>query len=691
MKPQTRQELFELLEAFCEERLTPEQHARLDHLVVESAEARRLYIDYVALHGTLAWDVAAAASGEMPVLMGTAAESSPRRRISRRVMTAGIVAASLMVGFSLLLLRSQSDPIDPGDSVAANSDQAPTAGDDASTQLPPIVLPPAGGASGAPDRNFAIEMPAVANSPADFSPIDVPLSEEFDPVAAINVAIAAGWEKDGVQPAPSADDAEWVRRVYLDLAGRIPSAAEAERFLTDSGADKHSHVIDALLAGPESARHLASRWTNLLIGRSANPQLDRDGLQAYLQDQFARNRPWSETVTALITAEGSAQESGPANFLLAHLNNEAVPATAVTARCFLGLQVQCTQCHAHPFYRGWGQEQFWELNSFFQQTAIERKPADDGAMTTALTDQSEVKPTYYETRNGEIKVAFPKFAQTEIDPKEPAKLRQELARLLVADDDRQFARAFVNRTWAHFFGFGFVNPVDDMGPHNAPSHPRLLDQLADDFAASDYDVRALCRAICNSAPYQLTSRRGGVNDDHDPLYGDPPLFSRMYLKPLTAEQLYDSLQVATVADDHPGRAIASAELQRQAWIGQFFAVENTEENCESTTFGGTLPQALTMMNGDLVSQAVSAAGETRLSEILNATPDESECIRRIMLATLSRYPSRDELNAIREFLRQSVRQQVQSGRVPDSRAAVRESLKDVYWACLNSAEFTVNH
>ena len=686
MKSKLRQELLDLLEALCEERLSPEQHARLDRLVVENGEARKLYVDYVALHGILSWDVAAAASGEMSVLRDEAVPKPATRRIVRPATIAASLAAVLLIGWSLLLLRPGADQDAPAAAVATNSDES-DGSDTAPAAAAPIVLPGRDRRSDEPSISSA-----VAGSPLDDEQIDVPFAQDFDPVVAIHDAVASRWESVGVQPAPSAEDAEWVRRVYLDLAGRIPSATEAGEFLDDPADDKRAALIDELLDSPEFARNFATAWTNLLIGRSENRRLDRGNLHAYLRGQFAQNRPWSETVTALITAEGSAKESGPANFLLAHLNNEAVPATAVTARCFLGLQVQCTQCHAHPFYREWGQEQFWELNSFFQQTAVERKAAEDGSgMEFVLTNRPVGGPTYYENRAGEMKVAFPKFAETEVDPDKATNRRRELARLIVAGDDPQLARAFVNRTWAHFFGYGFVNPVDDMGPHNAASHPELLQALANHFVAGDYDVRALCRAICNSAPYQLASRPGDSETNDDPQYGDPPLFSRMYLKPLSAEQLYDSIQVATLADEFPARAIESSAKARHEWIGQFFADENTEENCESSTFGGTLPQALTMMNGDLVTQAVSGAEQTRLSAILAATPDESERIRQIMLATLSRYPTRDELNGIREFLRKSVRQQVQSGRVPNARAAVEESLKDVYWACLNSTEFIVNH
>jgi hypothetical protein len=684
MTPQTRRELNDLLEALCEERLTPEQHVRLDWLVVSNREARRLYVDYVVLHGLLSWDVASAASGKIPTLPGVAAaEHRPQRRPTRRSLIIGAVAvASIVIVLALNVLAPRPEVNGPAESIAV----APS--DPVGQPIEPRVEIDVPRLPDTVERTTqSSDVPIVAtHEPDDFAPIDVPLTA--DPVTAINEAIALGWDEADIDPSAVADDAEWVRRVYLDLAGRIPSAVEAEQFFTDASADKRAQLVDALLESPESARNLATGWTNLLVGRAANPELDRAGLHRFLQDQFAANRPWSETVTALITAEGAARDSGPANFLLAHLNNEAVPATAVTARCFLGLQVQCTQCHAHPFYKDWGQEQFWELNSFFQQTKVERQSsADGGAMSLALTDRDVGGPTFYENRNGEMKVAFPRFNDVEVDPGTTTNRRQELAKLLVAGDRPQLARAFVNRTWAHFFKFGFTNPVDDMGPHNPPTHPALLDRLADDFVDGDYDVRALCRAICNSTPYQLTSRPGDANPIDDPDQGDPPLFSRMYLKPLTVEQLYDSLQVATVLAAAPGAAIANTDAQRQAWIGQFFASEQTEENCESTTFDGTLPQALTMMNGELVAQAVSTGGETRLASILSGTPDEAERIRQIALATLSRYPTREELAAIREFLRRSVRQQVQSGRVPHARAGVEESLRDLYWAYLNSAEF----
>jgi hypothetical protein len=689
MTPQTRQETLELLEGLCEERLSPSEHSQLDRLVVTDPEARRLYVDYVALHGILSWDVAAAASGEFATVPLDNAPVGRSRRLARPALAVGALVAclALIAGGWWWRTPREAASVAHSDSIVESRQSAESrVAIDPHIQIGGPTQTPAVPSSALPSAELVLQA-------RDLRPIDVPVAASAThAVADINESIARGWKAAGIQPAETSDDAEFVRRLYLDLAGRIPSSAEAEQFLSDSSSDKRARIIDELLDSPETARNFATNWTILLIGRSSNPDLDREALLRYLQQQFRENRPWSETVVALISAEGPARDNGPANFLLAHLNNEAVPATAITARCFLGMQVQCTQCHAHPFHKEWGQEEFWELNSFFQQATVERRPSSDGKPAfLELTDREVGGPTYYENRSGEMKVAFPKFEQTEIDPGPNVKRRRELSRLLVSGDHPQLARAFVNRTWAHFFAYGFTNPVDDMGPHNPPTHPELLESLAEGFVASGYDVRSLCRAICNSLPYQLTSQPASDEIADDPAQGDPPLFSRMYLKPFSAEQLYDSLQVATLADPRPGPGLANTDAQRQTWTTQFFAAEPTEENCESSTFDGTLPQALAMMNGELVTQAVSSGAPTRLSAILEHSPDETERIRRICLATLSRYPTHSELDKLREFVRDSARRHAQSSTALKGRAAVEEALRDVYWACLNSAEFSVNH
>lgn len=697
MNDPRQSELTDLLEALCEDRMTADQRARLEQAVIHDAQARRLYVDYIGLHGMLHWDAAKGAETITPA--PAPARSAPRPR-SWRYIAAGsvsIVTAALLVVLAAPYLFGPQPPV--GDRPVAGDDHQNRNGDNRENlNIAPIVLDrqhddDENNGEGATSEEMLASNPPEGDAP----PVEADgARSNLGIVSFIDQEIAARWQADGIKPSPRADDAEWVRRVYLDITGHIPSADEVESFLQSAELDKRRHLVDALLDHPDASRHFATVWTNLLVGRrTPSGEVSRDGLHAFLQSQFRTNRPWSETVTELVAAEGSSRENGAANFLLAHLNNEAVPATAVTARCFLGMQVQCTQCHAHPFYKEWGQEQFWELNSFFHQTDVVRHTVTDPETNQEAFSHLELVsrdvggPTYYETRNGEMKIAFPEFEGIEIDAGADTNRREALARLLTSGEDPQFARAFVNRTWSHFFGYGFTNPVDDMGPHNEPTHPAVLDRLADEFVKSGFDVKQLTRVICNSEAYQLTSRFGESNAIDAPELGDPPYFSHAYIRPLTAEQLFDSLIIATRSDRSDSYFTEEADARRDEWLAQFFTAEETDENCEATTFDGTLPQALTMMNGDLVQQAVSGAPGTYLGEVLGGPGDEVEKIRRLSLAVLSRYPSQQELEAIRGHIRTSVRTRTQAGVAP--RAAVNEALRDVFWAYLNSSEFIVNH
>ncbi|MGH7129443.1 MAG: DUF1553 domain-containing protein, partial [Planctomycetaceae bacterium] len=387
------------------------------------------------------------------------------------------------------------------------------------------------------------------------------------------------------------------------------------------------------------------------------------------------------------SAEGSSDENGAANFLLAHLNNEAVPATAVTAQVFLGTQIQCTQCHDHPG-NDWPQERFWELNSIFQQTDVARQQSTDPRtgrprQRLELVSRELGGPTFYETPTGLMRAAYPAYKGTEIDPEPQTNRRQEFARLITEEDGRQVARALVNRVWQHFFGHGFTRPVNDMGPHNPPTHPELLDRLAEAFMASDYDLKQLIRWITASEAYQLSSRIGDGNAEDDPDAGYAPLFSRVYVKPMTAEQLYDSLAVATRADRAGQKSWDDVSRQRQEWLQQFVTDYQTDENDEAVDFGGTVTQSLMMMNGELIERAVSPQTGTVLHEILAERSSETEKIRRLCLAALSREPTRTELAAVRRLIQERTEQ------TGDRQQALVTTLQDVFWAYLNSNEFVL--
>jgi hypothetical protein len=499
-------------------------------------------------------------------------------------------------------------------------------------------------------------------------------------VAAIDKGIAGAWDAAGVKPARPATDDEFLRRAYLDLLGRIPTVPEARAFLNTREPDKRGKLVEYLLNHADFAKNFATQWAVLLIGRGNQGQMvDRASLTNWLRKQFGSDRPWNETVHELVGATGSNKENGAANFVLAHLEFGAVPLTSKTTRLFLGQQIQCTQCHDHPS-NDWKQGDFWGINAFFKGIRTERvtKPNDAGAEVydhTELKDEPTDSYVSYDKRNGMVGIAFPRFLDgRKISQGTDVVRRAELARLIADPKNDALARAFVNRTWAHFLGRGFVHPVDDFGPHNQPSHPEVLDRLAKDFRESGYDVKKLCRWIMATQAYQLSSVRTKGSEK------DEGLFASMPLRPMSPEQLFDSLLTATSA--HKAGAVDDGERRRDAWLRQFLFAFANDEAEESTSFQGTIPQALMMMNGELMHEALSGKPGSFLADVCeyashtSRSPD-TYMVDTIYLAALSRHPSAKELGQAREYLHN----------FPDS----LQVLQDLFWALLNSNEFILIH
>ena len=465
----------------------------------------------------------------------------------------------------------------------------------------------------------------------------------------------------------------------------FPPVDAVEKFLDDKDPAKRTKLIDQLLDNPAYVRNWTTIWTNLMIGRIAPRRTSRMGMQKFLRGAFAQNRPWNEIVFDVVSAEGHFEKNGEVNYLLAQMtaNDDAVQATAKTTRLFMGIQVQCTQCHNHPF-NDWKQDQFWSFNSFFRQARRQNYRKYDPKTGRMVDDYSELTsrdfsgPVYFEERSGVMRVAYPKYFTEKVDPGGEVDRRKELAKLMTAGDQPWIAKAMVNRMWGHFFGYGFTKPVDDMGPHNPASHPELLDRLAGEFVKSGYDVKQLIRWIANCEAYNLTSRFGKKNEVDNPSAGEVPLFSHTYVKQMQAEQLFDSLIVATEAHKSGRMNWDQAEQQRQRWMRQFVVAFNTDENDEATTFNGTIPQALMMMNGDLIQNAVSIEKGSFLRRVLEQPGADSKKIRRLYFSALSREPTRKEMGAATKLVR---------GR----RTNKIEAYQDLYWALLNSNEFIAVH
>lgn len=708
-------EFFELLEALCEDRLNQAGAQRLEQFVLSDANARLAYLAYLDLHGTLHWNTAFGSDGanfEPVVARRLASESddvqSAAKRGQRRLLVL-VACVAVIAAFSFSAGRwfvpnNDQTPLATNDEPRTTQSQgvnrvapvAVTRSQEERSPSRPVMLTERPKSQDTIPEATEDQRDRKVTDDASIVASDAPPQRSVGRnavvkgegsvqgvVAVINEHLVAGWKVQGVEPSPLADDAEWLRRAYLDVVGHIPPVDVAEKFLTDRDLRKREKLLDTLLDDPAYVRNWTVVWTNLLIGRSDSRDVNRPALQKFLRESFAKNRPWNEMVGEFISAEGSFDQNGATNFLLAHLNNQAVPATAITAKIFLGRQIGCTQCHDHPF-NDWKQDAFWSFNSFFQQTKVARVDRSDGtgkmkSQASALETKHVGGPTHFETRRGLMQVTYPKFEGTSISDDADTNRRNELAKLMTSGDKPLVAESFVNRMWDHFFGCGFTRPVDDMGPHNPPSHPELLDHLAREFVASGYDCKQLIRWICLSDAYQRSSRFGKSNEQDNPETGASPLFSRVYVKGMTAEQLYDSMLLATGADKTP-LATGDHDRRRHEWLQQFVHAFQTDENDESITFESSITQALLMMNSELTQQALSMDRGTFLEKLISSRDSEAEKIRRLCLATLTRYPTPKEQQALRRLVHEGTTSRVNPA-----------GWQDALWAYLNSSEFVLVH
>ncbi len=515
-------------------------------------------------------------------------------------------------------------------------------------------------------------------------------------VEMINVAFQSQWRDYGLRPASDEADGKWCRRVFLDLIGRIPTYEELSQFLRDRNSGKRERLVNSLLEEDryteEFARHWATIWSNILIGRSGGNDrgslTSREGMAKYLRDSFARNKPYDKMVYELVTATGATEPgvegfNGATNFLADKVNaEEGTLATSSTSRIFLGLQVQCTQCHNHPFNE-WKQQKFWEFNAFFRQTRGLRRFVSgtrdiayaelidqDFAGESGRPEEAEI---FYEERNGLTKVAYPVFVNGEEVARSgylsEVNRRVELGKLIVTNE--YLDKMLVNRLWAHFFGYAFTRPFDDLGPHATVSHPQLLNQLGSEFRKSSFDMRGLMRWITLSKPYQLSSEMDPGNELDDPSSGEAPQFSRFYLRQMSAEQLYQSL---LHIGGEPSGSLEQQQAERDRWLSQFVVAFGTDEGDEATTFNGSIPQALMLFNGDLVKRATSIKPGSWLYQVSLEHPGMADRVNVLFLAGLARKAGADEQKLARQLVR------ARGGNVP-------EALQDLWWAILNSNEF----
>ncbi len=529
----------------------------------------------------------------------------------------------------------------------------------------------------------------LAAGPAGAAP---PPPDETQLLAArIDEHIARRWTEAGAEPAARADDAEFVRRVYLDLAGRIPSVEEARSFLADDRPDRRALLVGRLLNGPRYVTHFTNVWRSLLLPEAGNNfqvRLQQGAFESWLKKQLAANAGYDRMVRDLLTAPlgggtgplavlGSL-DSGPLPYYLA---KEFKPENlaAGTARVFLGISVECAQCHNHPF-ADWKREQFWGFAAFFSGVKSQRLmdfllPAGDDGERHELTIPGTSKVVQARFLDG----SEPKW-------KSGSGTRAALAAWVTARDNPYFARAAVNRVWAYFLGTGLVEPVDEMvGSGTAASHPELLDLLARDFAAHDFDLKYLIRAITATRAYQLTSARSHSTSPErrrrEQGQDDRTLFALMPLRGLTGEQLFDSVSLATGyrdsggGDDLLSGLVGGNRSARSEFLTRFAPSER------ATDAQTSILQALALMNGKVTAAATTLERGETLAAVAEAPfLTVGQRVETLYLAALSRKPEPRELDRAVKFVR--------GARGKDRTA---EALADLFWALLNSPEFVVNH
>lgn len=506
----------------------------------------------------------------------------------------------------------------------------------------------------------------------------------------INTMIADKWKERNITPAPPSDDAEFLRRITLDLAGTVPSADEVIAFIKGKDAQKRQKKIDELIASDGFVEHWTDYWSAKLLGRKLKGQY-REGKEAFetwLSKSIESNKPYNQLVTELLAAEGRNDENGAANYMLIQLalgdRSPEFIAGNVT-RTFLGVRVQCAQCHNHP-YEKWTREDFYGMTAFF--TRVGARPIREDMMDDAKDKGDDKKkkvqqaPKYFELMErrigearipGQVKAIPPLFLTGEkLDDSKRANRREEFAKLMTKPQNPYFARAIVNRMWSIFMGRGIVDPIDDFRESNPPTHPELLDALAKDFVAHGYDMKYLIRSIVASRPYQLSSKFPKGTED------SRAFFAQASLKSLSPEQLfYAFMQVSGVEDIIKKRARGQYAQAKERMIqGIAFLFENDEME-ETTDFEGTISQALLLMNGQLTTEGTRVSAENRLSGIIKKTKNPGERIEWIFLTVLSRPPSDAEKARYLEYVKVS--------------KGADAAYQDLYWVLLNSTEFIFNH
>jgi hypothetical protein len=487
----------------------------------------------------------------------------------------------------------------------------------------------------------------------------------------IDEAVSRKWAKLGLVPAGIAGDAEFIRRLFLVAIGTLPSPKEVEDFLDDASADKRDKLIDRVLDRPEYVDYWALKWGDIL--RIDRQRMGEKGMWSFLnwvRGALRENRPLDRMVEELITAQGSTFTTGPANYFRTSRNPNELAET--TSQVFLGLRLQCAQCHHHPFEK-WSQDDYYGLAAYFSRLGV-KSSGEFGVYGEENVVYVKADGEVRHPKTGKVLSPKPLDAPAADDPIDR---RRALARWLVSRENRLFARNISNRIWGYLMGRGIVEPIDDLRVTNPPTNPDLLDGLADELARSGFDQKHLIRTILRSRVFQLSSRPppGGEPDE--------TFFSRYLIRRLPAEVLLDAVTTATgVPEGFPGlpggtRAIQLPDARFDSYFLQSFGKPRREIACECERVSlPNMAQALHLMNGDFIQRRVSDASGRAGRLVKENAPDDA-AVKELYLATFSRRPTAEEAARAREAIAAA--------------PSRKEGVEDLLWALTNSSEFLFNH
>ncbi len=485
----------------------------------------------------------------------------------------------------------------------------------------------------------------------------------------VDALVYAKLKKLRLAPSDLCDDATFLRRVYVDVIGLLPTSDEVIRFTEDSSPDKRAKLIDVLLQRKEFADLWVMKWAELLQIRSNNDQFSYKAALLYynwLQEKIGANVPINEIVHDLLTASGPSFKNPAANYF--QVERETLKTAENVAQVFMGMRIQCAQCHNHPFDR-WTMDDYYGFGAFFTQ--VGRKGSEDPR-----------ESVIFDKKDGEMKhpvggrTMTPKFLGGDTATIKEDSRREILARWLTSPENPYFARNMANIIWAHFMGKGIIEPVDDIRVSNPPSNPELLQALADKLVEYRFDFRRLIQDICTSRTYQLSTRANPTNA------GDDRNFAKASIRRLRAEVLLDCIsQVTETQDKFQGlprgaRAVQIADGNVNTYFLTTFgrATRGTVCSCEVKT-EPNLSQALHLLNGNTTQEKTQSGGVVK--KLLKDKKSTEEIVEELYLRCLARKPTPDELSRLKGFIRDDKKSE--------------PVLNDIFWALLNSKEFIFNH